>query len=139
MAKKNMRHEELPTKGAGYNVGDILTGRTHMYRTVTRWYQIVKITPKRLVMKRLPVAYTTPYRSNTPGDSCMPVVNVKGTWFIPEGFPYTDPLEYGETVTARLVELPLGDGVCEYVDVLGDSSAPLLSMWNGEEGWVNCD
>ena len=101
MAKK----EDITVKESGFKVGDILVGQTHMYRTITYWYEIIRVTEKRLELRELPVAYPTAYRSNTPGDHCMPVLNVKGNWFIPNGYPYTDRLKENEPVKGKAMRL----------------------------------
>jgi len=139
MAKK----EDITIKESGLKVGDILIGQTHMYRTITYWYEIIKVTEKRLEVRELPVAYPTAYRNNTPGDQCMPVLNVKDNWYIPNGYPYTDPLrECSKPVRGKAVRYTVdttkGKSTRIYVDIPGNYS-PLLSLWDGTPGWVNCD
>ncbi len=134
--------EDITVKESGLKVGDILVGQTHMYRTITYWYEIIKVTEKRVELRELPVAYRTAYMSNTPGDSCMPVLNVKGNWFIPEGFPYTGQIREYEPVKGKVVrytrDTKEGKKSSVYVSLFGNYT-PLLSLWDGAPGWVNCD
>lgn len=138
MAKK----EDITVKESGFKVGDILVGQTHMYRTITYWYEIIRVTEKRLELRELPVAYPTAYRSNTPGDYCMPVLNIKRNWFIPNGYPYTDNLKEHEPVKGKAIRYTLdtkkGESTSIYVSLFGNYT-PLLSLWDGAPGWVNCD
>ena len=154
--KKGVRVKDM-----GVKVGDILTGQTHMYRTITYWYVVEKVTDKRLTLRRLDVCYPTQYMSNTPGDHCMPVCEWKMPdgdiiYVLPAGYPYwlghmkaNDELVQAKVTRYRDLHY---DGSYEegkepifisewryYVELVGDDRAPLLSLWYGKPGWVNCD
>ncbi len=139
---------------SGIEIGDILCGQTHMYRTVTYWYQVVDITMKQLKLRRLQVSYPTEYMDNTPGDQCMPVLEYskgkKKVYALVPGFPYWSGPREEEIVKATVCrirtmeEMPDGKKkVYEdwqyHADIMGDKYAPILSLWYGEPGWVNCD
>ena len=127
--------------GDNFQVGDILVGKTHMYRTVTYWYKVVRKTKKRLMLKQLDVSYPTQYMSNTPGDACMPVIEKDGKYMCYAGFPYwSGHMEYAEVQAS--VERYRFDTEKPWTiaaSILGDEYAPSLTKWNGEPGWVNCD
>lgn len=142
-------------KDSGFKVGDILWGQTHMYRTVTYWYEIVKTTTKQLTLRRLNVSYPTAYCSNTPGSQCYPVLEVRENdpeYIIDKRFPYHGNLiDWGifkaSISRMRSVEIPYDTrepevyGEWKYIaDIIGDHYTPSLSLWDGETpGWVNCD
>ena len=85
-----------------FKVGDILVGTTHMYRTATYWYKVIKVTKKQLTLKELQVSYPTKYMSNTPGDSCMPVLEYNGYHFVSTCCPYWLGPRDTETVVAAI-------------------------------------
>lgn len=148
-------------KESGFKIGDILVGKTYMYRTQTYWYRVVGMTEKQLKLKELNVSYPTKYMSNTPGDECMPVMEywrqgddkpgMKKRYMLFEGFPYwPGPRDKGvfkaSIQRTRTIETFPGSekevkNDWEYEAVLiGDRYGPhTLELWNGEPGWVNCD
>ena len=129
----------LTTKEAGFAVGDILCGTTHYYRTVTHWYEVVRMTPKRLVLRKLPVSYQTEYLSNTPGSYCMPIIDGE----VDSRCPFHASLEPDDyEVQGSITQYKWSDkedwdepNVC----LIGDRYGPILHRWDGEPGWVNCD
>lgn len=143
---------------SGFKVGDILWGKTYMYRTMTYWYEIIKVTNKQLTLKRLNVSYPTKYMSNTPGSECYPVLIVRENeavypeYIIDKRFPYHGNLIQYDLDKAfisrvRSVDIPHDTSEPEvfgeweyYAKLIGDRYAPFLSLWDGETpGWVNCD
>ena len=124
-----------------FKVGDILVGKTHMYRTVTYWYKVIKVTKKQLVLKELQVSYPTEYMSNTFGDECMPVLEVGDQHLLICGFPYWTGPRKTETVTASVARHKFDHDKDWTVtaEIRGDRYAPSLTIWDGTPGWVNCD
>ena len=127
--------------GDNFHVGDILVGKTHMYRTVTYWYEVTKVTKKRLTLRQLDVSYPTAYMSNTPGDECMPVLKFGKRIAFFDGFPYWMGPRKHEEVQASVEKYRFNKDeawtIC--ASILGDKYAPSLTKWDGEPGWVNCD
>ena len=151
----NFKREKNKTvKESGFKVGDILSGRTFMYRTVTYWYEIVGMTDKQLKLKQLNICYPTECMDYTPGSECMPVmefVNEKLSirdYFPAAGFPYWSKIEEGViykatidlVITTEEFEDETKEISREYeAKILGDRYAPSLDLWDGKPGWVNCD
>ena len=143
----------ITVKESGFKVGDILSGTTHMYRTVTYWFEIISVTEKRMKLRKLSVSYPTKFMSNTPGDQCMPIIVCKNMRYIAEGFPYYPAYRDDEIITAsvykeRTVNNRYKDGKWTveskgewkyHAKPVGDSFYPTLSMWDGMPGWVNMD
>lgn len=145
---KYITEKNRTTKESGFKIGDILCGTTHMYHTETHWYRIVDMTAKLLTLEKMDVSYPTQYMSNTPGDESMPVLNVNGRYYLAEGFPYWPGHIGWGIVTASVRRTKRYDSYNEdpadkpweyEADVRGDSYAPLLRLWDGKPGWVNCD
>ena len=158
----NYEHDKQnrTVKESGFQLGDILTGQTHCYRTVTYWYKVIGMTAKQLKLEEMQVSYPTEYMSNTPGSQCMPVDEVKCMrpggevfsldYFCP-GFPYYPGKRKKEIVKAsikrfRRIETFPGmdkeDIVSDWIyeaEIIGDRYAPTLELWDGKPGWVNCD
>lgn len=146
------RKKDVDVSETDFKVGDILTGQSHMYRTMTYWYKIVRMTKKQLILKRLQVSYPTEYMSNTPGDNCMPVLEYDGgtekVFAIIPGYPYwLGPRETEEVKASvqKTRDVLVYEDRKEYKEwvsearILGDSYAPTLERWDGRPGWVNCD
>ena len=148
MTMQYLTEKKVGTKESGFKVGDILCGTTHMYRTQTHWYQIVSMTKKLLTLKELNVSYPTQYMSNTPGDNCMPVLEFGDQYILINGYPYWSGPYRQDKVTASVQRFKRYDDMNEMpdekmwiyeADIRGDKYAPLLSLWDGKPGWVNCD
>lgn len=156
------REKNKTVKESGFKVGDILVGKSHWYRTVTYWYEIIGVTKKQVKLKKLNTCYPTKYMDNTPGDQCMPVLeyvneklNIKN-YFPAEGFSYwfktrNDTVYRGSISKLKRIERywnnddgsDVVDKIVEEtyeVSIIGEGRYyPDFSLWDGKPGWVNCD
>ena len=117
-------------KTHNFKTGDILVSTWGYNRTITTWYKVIRTTKCKVVMHELPTSYPTVYRSNTPGDSCMPVIDGN----VDPAYPYVGFIPSGE-VSGTVKINYRGE---EYVKLPG-KYGNILYHWDGKPGWVNCD
>lgn len=148
------REKGKTVRESGFKIGDILVGTSHWYRTTTYWYQVIGMTNKQLKLKQLNVCYPTQYMSNTSGSECMPVlefVNEKlgiRDYFPAEGFSHWIKIKEGMTYKASIDLVITTEEFTDRIDevereyevhIIGDRDAPILELWDGKPGWVNCN
>lgn len=122
---------KIETKDSVFKVGDILVGTGGYNMTYTKWYKVKRMTKHKVVLDELPVSYPTKYGPNTPGDICMPVID--GVLY--ESCPYYFGARGLDVDTSGFVWRSERK---DYVKLPGDYGM-LLSLWDGQPGWVNFD
>lgn len=130
-----MTFERVATKGK-VEIGEIFQ-KTWGYDSLrVNFYEVVKITPKTVVLKRLQNAYDTPYMSNTPCGWTVPAKNCQPIRAEHRDFCYVDR-ERDEEIRAMAVEYIPRSGVhCDFhLRANGEGYYP----WNGTKQQICCD
>lgn len=142
-----MQERRVDTKGR-IKVGDIIYRTTHMGHTDVYYYIVTKVMPRTIIAKGMDRAFTTKYCSNTPYDTCVPVI---------DDMPYAgdeidyDPNRYSfietcwrkdDEMNGRAVEIMYDDEWLkergwEFV-IKGDDKR-YYRLWDFKPQDVNCD
>ncbi len=141
-----MQERRVDTKGR-IKVGDIIYRTTHTSHTDVYYYIVTKVMPKTIIAKRMDRAFTTEYCSNTPYDTCVPVINdmpyagdeVK---YDPNRYSFIETYRRKDEIKGRAIEIMYDNEWLKERDWefrIKDEDREYYRLWNFEPQDVNCD